>query len=159
MLTHEQFTRLAEKYIDTVFRVAFSCLRSPTEAEDIVQNVFMKLLSSDKSFESEEHIKHWLIRVAVNECKRHLRSPWRRMEPLEDYAASLPFTEPGHSELFLAVMALPQKYRVPIFLYYYEDYSTEEIASMLGRPRATVCTQLARARELLRKTLREDDEK
>lgn len=159
MLTHEQFTRLAEKYIDTVFRVAFSYLRSPTEAEDIVQNVFMKLLTADKDFESEEHIKHWLIRVTANECKRHLRSPWRRLEPLEDYAASLPFAEPGHSELFQAVMALPRKYRVPLYLYYYEDWSTEEISAMLGRPKATVCTQLARGRELLRKILREDDEK
>ena len=155
MLTKEQFTCLAQKYIDTVFRVAFSYLKSHTEAEDVTQNVFLKLLSADKDFESEEHIKHWLIRVAINECKRALLSPLRRSESIEDYADTLSFSDPEHSELFYAVMALPKKYRVPVFLYYYEDYSTGEIAAMLGRSASTVCTQLDRARDMLRKTLQE----
>lgn len=157
MFTDEQFTTLAKKYIDTVFRVALNCLKSGTDADDVTQNVFLKLWKERKPFESEEHIRNWLIRVTINECKSFLRSPWRRAENFEDYARSLSFTAPEHSELFYAVMELPSKYRVPVYLYYYEGYSTEEIASMLSIPRPTVATQLRRGRELLRKLLQEAD--
>ena len=157
MFTDEQFTCLANKYIDTVFRVALNDLRSGTEAEDVTQNVFEKLWKEKKPFLSEEHIKHWLIRVTINECKSLLRSPWRRAENFEDYAAKLSFTTPEHSELFYAVMDLPKKYRLAIYLYYYEGYSTGELAEILKIPSATVATHLRRGRELLRKNLQEVD--
>ena len=157
MLTNEQFTCLAEKYIDTVFRVALNYLRSPADAEDVTQNVFLKLLREKRSFESETHVKHWLIRVCVNECKNTVRSKWWKAESFEEYAATLAFDEPGHSDLFYAVMELPRKYRLPIYLHYYEGYSTEEMATLLGLPRGTLCTQLKRGRELLKKTLTEVD--
>lgn len=158
MLSNEQFTCLAEKYIDTVFRVAFNYLKSSTDADDVTQNVFLKLLKEKKPFESEDHVKHWLIRVTVNECKNWVRSRWWKAESFEDYAATLTFDEPGHSDLFYAVMDLPKKYRLPIYLHHYEGYSTEEAAELLNLPRGTVCTQLKRGRELLRKTLTEVDE-
>jgi len=155
MLTKEHFSCLAQKYIDTVFRVAFSWLKSRPEADDVTQTVFLKLCRADKPFESDDHIKHWLIRVTVNECKKQLISPWRRQEPIEDYANTLSFTAPEHSELFYAVMGLPKKYRIPVFLYYYEDYSTQEIADILSIPRATVATHLKRARDMLKTILQE----
>lgn len=158
MLSNEQFTCLAEKYIDTVFRVAFNYLKSSADADDVTQNVFLKLLRERKPFESETHVKHWLIRVTVNECKNLVRSKWWRAESFEDYAATLTFEEPGHSDLFYAVMALPKKYRMPIYLHHYEGYSTEEVAEILKIPRGTVCTQLMRGRELLKKTLTEVDD-
>lgn len=158
MLSNEQFTCLAEKYIDTVFRVAFNYLKSSTDADDVTQNVFLKLLKEPKPFECEDHVKHWLIRVTVNECKNWVRSKWWKAESFEDYAATLTFDEPGHSDLFYAVMDLPKKYRLPIYLHHYEGYSTEEVAELLNLPRGTVCTQLKRGRELLRKTLTEVDE-
>lgn len=158
MLTDEQFTRLMRTYMDTVFRVAFNYLKSRTEADDITQTVLLKLYRADRVFESEDHIKHWLIRVAINECKRTLLLPWRRVESIEDYAATLSFPEPEQSELFFAMMALPKKYRVVIFLHYYEDYSTEEIAGALGIPKGTVCTHLKRGRELLKEKLLEATE-
>ena len=157
MFTDEHFTCLANKYIDTVFRVALNYLRSGTEADDVTQNVFLKLWKEKKPFESEEHVRAWLIRVTINECKHVLRSPWRSAENFEDYAAKLSFVTPEHSELFYAVMDLPKKYRMPIYLYYYENYSTGEVAQILGIPRATVATHLRRGRMMLREILQEAD--
>ena len=157
MMNSEQFTRYAESYIDTVFRVAFNYLKSAADAEDITQNVFVKLLKEEKPFESEEHVKRWLIRVALNECKSLTRARWWRSESYEDYAETLTFDNPAHSDLFYAVMELPKKYRLPIYLHYYEEYSTQEIAEILKEPKNTVCAQLRRGRELLRKSLQEVD--
>ena len=150
MFTDEQFTEHARMYMDTVFRVAFNYLKSHTEADDITQNVLLKLYQTKKNFESDEHLKHWLIRVAINECKRALLSPWRKVEPIEDYAATLEFKTSEQSDLFNKVMELPEKYRVAILLYYFEEYSTEEISKLLRIPRATVGTHLKRAREKLK---------
>ena len=157
MITNEQFTLLAQKYIDMVFRLCVGCLNSRSEAEDAVQNTFLKLLTARKDFQSEEHIKHWLIRVAVNECRRALRSPWRHHGSIDDYTSALSFETPEHSELFYAVMDLPVKYRVPLFLYYYEGYSVEETAKAVGCPVSTAKTRLRRGRELLKKVLTEVD--
>ena len=100
MLTNEQFTCLAETYIDTVFRVAFNYLKSSADAEDVTQNVFLKLMKERRPFESESHVKHWLIRVTVNECKNLTRSKWWRMESFEDYAATLTFDQPERKYLW-----------------------------------------------------------
>ena len=123
MLTEEQFSYLAKKYMDMVFRLALHYTKSRSESDDITQEVLLKLYRKDKPFESEDHVRYWLIRVTVNECKRMFLSPWKRTEPIDDYAEQLAFKTPEHSELFHAVMALPQKYRVPLFLHYYEGYS------------------------------------
>ena len=155
MLDNEQFTRLAGRYIDTVFRVALNYVRNPADAEDITQNVFEKLLRERKPFDSDEHIRNWLIRVAVNECKKLLRSPWRKHEPIEDYLTAVNFDNPAHSELYRAVMNLPKKYRMAIYLHYYEGYSTQEIGQILHIPKNTVCSHLKRVRELLKKELQE----
>ena len=150
MYTNEQFTELAKTHMDTVFRVAFNYLKSRTEADDVTQNVLLKLYRNKKAFESDAHLKHWLIRVTVNECKRVLISPWRFIEQIEDYTAALSFDTPEQSELFDMVMELPAKYRVAILLYYFEGYSTEETARLLGIPKATAGTHLKRAREKLK---------
>lgn len=158
MLTNEQFTCLAQLYIDTVYRVALNYLKSPSDADDITQNVFLKLLQEKKPFDSDEHVKHWLIRVTVNECKNLVRSRWWRAESIEKYAGQLAFDNQTQSDLFHMVMALPRKYRLPIYLHYYEGYSTQEIGQMLKLPKNTVCTQLKRGRELLKESLQEVDD-
>lgn len=94
--------------MDTVFRLALHYTKSRSESDDITQEVLLKLYRTDKPFESEDHVRHWLIRVTVNECKRAFLSPWKRTEPIDDYAEQLAFKTPEHSELFHAVMALPQ---------------------------------------------------
>ena len=151
----EQFTRIARKYMDTVYRVALNYLRSPDGADDITQEVFLRLLRSNTLFETEEHTRNWLIRVTINECKRDLASRWRRVEPLEAYAEKLSFSSEENSETFRIAMRLPRKYRMVIYLHYYEGYSTAEIAQILGSKQSTVCTQLERGRKLLKNMLLE----
>ena len=154
-MTDTEFTYLTTTYMDTVFRVALSWVKNPSEAEDITQTVFLKLYREPKAFVTEAHVKHWLIRVTINECKKLFRSPFRAAENLSDYTNTLRFETAEQSELYDAVMDLPQKYRVPIFLYYYEDYSTAEISKILGIPTPTVVTRLRRGRELLKRKLQE----
>lgn len=114
MLTDERFEALAAKYIDTVYAVAFSALKNRADAEDVTQDVLIKLYRTERDFESEEHVKRWLIRVTVNQCRKVFRAPWRRTEPLEDYADRLGFEQPEDRGLFLAVMELERKYRLPV---------------------------------------------
>ena len=156
MLTNDQFTRLAQRYLDTVYRVAFNYLKSPADAEDVSQEVFIKLLNTDTAFETDEHAKYWLIRVTINECKNLVRRKWWKQESFDDYAATLSFDNAQQSELFHAVMDLPKKYRIPIYLHYYEQYTTQEIGELLRLSKGTVCSQLRRGRELLRKSYIEE---
>ena len=155
MKNNEDFTNIARRYMDTVFRLAFSYLKSRADADDVTQNVLLKLYRYDGDFQSEAHLKHWLIRVTVNECKSALRSPWRRTEDIAEYANTLALPTPEHAELLEAVMKLPPKYRAAIHLFYYEGYATAEIAELLGLPQATVRTHLARGREKLKAMLTE----
>lgn len=157
MLSDEEFSAIAEKYMDSIFRLALNYMRNRTEADDITQNVLIKLYRTEKKFQSGDHLRYWLVRVTVNECKRALVSPWRKMESIEQLREGFVFPEEGSRELFDAVMALPKKYRVPIYLYYYEDYSTEEIGRILKVPSATVRTHLRRGRQQLRDSLGGDE--
>ena len=115
-MTEQQFSPLAERYMDTVFRVAYSYLRSPADADDVTQDVLLQLYKTDKAFDDDAHVKNWLIRVTVNRCKNVLRAPWHRTEDIADYENSLSFEEPQCHELFDAVMALDRRYRVPVLL-------------------------------------------
>lgn len=158
MFTDEHFTDIARRYMDTVFRVAFSYMKSRTDADDITQNVLLKLYQYEGEFCNDDHIKHWLIRVTVNECKTAYRSIWRKTENIEDYVNSLQMPSEEHTELLETVMSLPKKYRMVIYLFYYEGYSTREIARLLGTPEATVRTHLARGRKKLKTILTEADD-
>lgn len=157
MLTNEQFTACARRYIDTVYRVALNYLKSAADADDVTQDVFLKLLQEQKDFESEQHLRSWLIRVTINHCKNLTRRHFWRQENIDDYAATIPFEDPRHSDVFEAVMALPKNYRLTIYLHYYEGYTAQEIAGLLNMPKGTVCTNLRRGRELLKETLTEVD--
>ena len=154
-MDNEQFSKAAEKYIDMVYRVAVSCLGSSGDADDVTQEVFIRLLKSKKGFESESHLKNWLIRVTVNECKRILASVWRKTEPIDGHQKEMSFSQEEDLDVYRICMSLPWKYRIVIHLYYFEGYSTAEIASLIGSVRSTVCTRLERARKLLREKLLE----
>lgn len=158
MRDHEEFTRLARTFQDTVYRVAYGYLRNPQDAEDAAQNALLKLLRSDTAFADDDHAKFWLIHVTLNECRRLAMAPWRRELPLEKLTQTLTFPSPAHSELFCQVMTLPKKYRVPVLLYYYEGYTTAEIGQMLGLSPAAVRTRLARARKKLKTMLQEQED-
>ena len=153
-MTDEAFSRAARTYGDTLFRVAYHALQNRADAEDVMQTVLLRLYESRKEFESEAHLKHWLLRVAVNESRKVLRSFWRRravsLDEQRDEAAP---EDSAQREVFEAVMALEPKYRLTIYLYYYEGYSAGEIAQLLGEKPATVSTQLSRGRQQLRTLL------
>lgn len=156
-MTDERFEAWARAYGDAIFRVAYHALGDRGEAEDVTQTVLLRLYQHAGDFEGEDHVKHWLLRVAVNESRKVLRSPWRRRTlPLEGWDGS---TEaPEESGVLEAVLALEGKYRLPVYLYYYEGYSVREAAAILGTNPSTVQTRLQRAREKLRKALTEEGE-
>ena len=124
----------------------------------MTQNVLLKLYREPKPFQSEAHVKHWLLRVTVNECRHILRAPWRREAPIDEALDGAALPDYEHVELLDAVLRLKPAYRAAICLYYYEDCSTEEIAKLLGLPRATVLTHLRRAREALKQDLTEAEQ-
>ncbi|MCQ4637089.1 sigma-70 family RNA polymerase sigma factor [Anaerovorax odorimutans] len=141
-------------YGETVARAAFTYLKNVHDAEDIAQEVFLVLLQKEPRIENEAHLKAWLLRVAANKCKNYLKSGWNRSrEPLPD---NLEYLEEKESQVLSAVLSLEIKYRVPIYLYYYEGYSMKEIAGILYSRSATIGTRLARGREQLGRILREE---
>ena len=142
---------MIEKYFDTVYRLALSQTQERHRADDVLQEVFLRYIRSDKLFESEEHIKAWLIRVTINCSKSSFTTAWnRRTVPLSE---DITFEMPEQEELYLTVAKLPKKYRAVIHLFYYEDLSVKEISDYLKIKESTVKSQLHRARELLRKKL------
>ena len=145
-----------EKYKDNIFAIGFNYFKNSIEADDVVQETFFKLARSEKDFESEEHLRNWLIRVAVNECKRVSLSSWvKKKVSLEEYTGQIDFETKEESRVFTAVMSLPKKFRQVIDLYYYEDCSAAEIADILGISRTAVTTRLLRGREKLKQDLLE----
>ena len=148
---------LMDRYKDNLFAVAFNVCKNAADADDVVQDTFIQYHTQTRQFESEQHIKAWLIRVAINRAINVTRSLWRRSSlPLEEYMESLPFETPEESTLFAQVMALPEKYRVVIHLFYYEDYPVRDIASILKVSEANVKVRLSRGRGLLKQALKEE---
>lgn len=139
---------LAEQYAGMLYRLAYARTGSRADAEDVMQEVFVRLLRARPEFRDEEHAKAWLLRVGARCAADVLRAPWRRREgPLDD---GLPAPEP--------VLALPAQYRMAVHLYYYEELSVAEIAAVLGKSEGAVKSRLFRARALLRRYLKEDDD-
>lgn len=156
--TGQELADLYHRHVDTVWRVCYSFMKNRADTEDMVQEAFLRAYYADKPFRSEEHEKAWLIVTASNLCRDALKRAWRRDEPLEDH---LELAAPGRdAQVLEAVLALPERYKTAVYLYYYEGYSLKEIASILGCPQATVRTRLARARKQLKQMLGGDlDEK
>ena len=147
---------LIEKYKNNIYAVAFNICKNKYDAEDVVQDTFIQYLSHKKDFQSEQHIRAWIIRVAINKAKNKNNLFFRRNSlPLEDYMETLTFESDESYELFEAVMKLPEKYRIVIHLFYYEDYSVQEIADILKITQTNVKVRLSRGRLSLRKTLKE----
>lgn len=146
---------LARQYAPAVYRLAYARTGSRADAEDVMQEAFLRLLKARPVFQSEAHAKAWLLRVASNCASDLFRLPWRKQEgPLEE---DLPEPErPEMGEVTAAVLSLPARYRIPIHLYYYEGFSVAEIAENIGKSEGTVKSQLFRARELLRARLKEE---
>ncbi len=149
---NEYIEETIKKYSSSMLKTAFSLLKSTADAEDAVQEAFIKLLTKAPEFENDEHRKAWLLRVTVNISKNMLKSAKRKNLPLTE---EIPYSEKS-DDVLPYVLSLDEKYRVVIHLYYYENYSIKEIAEILSLPAATVGTRLARARKMLEKSIKED---
>lgn len=154
-------SHICTKYGDRLYAAAFNILRQRQDAEDAVQEAMIRLYRTDKDFESEEHIKSWLIRVTVNVAKSMFTSFWHRNRiAYEEYMDELAFDDERDRDLMEAVLSLPAKYRIIVHLYYYEGYKTREIAEILQLSGNTVKTRLVKSRTILKTKLEgwEDDE-
>lgn len=133
---------------DRLFRTALAFVGGKADAEDAVQDAFLKLFEKHPRFETPEHETAWLMRVTVNLCKPRLRSPWRKktVPLLDDYPAQTG----AQQNILETVLSLPAKYRAVIHLFYYEGYSTKEIAEITRQKESTVRERLTRARRMLK---------
>lgn len=147
--------RVLAEYSDSIVKLCYTYTKNIHDAEDIAQETFIALIRRNEGFESNEHEKAWLLRTAVNKCKNHLKSGWlKNTVSLEDAEEQSEDFEPNESsELVEAVKKLPEKYKLPIHLFYYEGYSINDIANIIGKKPATVGTLLSRARERLKEIL------
>ena len=150
--TNDSYTEILEKHADTVFRLCLLYMRDIKDAEDIFQNVFLKLCKLKPLFNDDEHIKAWLIKVTSNECKNQLKSFWRKkVICYDEVLTSVSYA--NNKELINSVMTLPVKYRNVLYLHYFEGYKVEELAELLKINISTIKTHLKRGRELLKNQL------
>lgn len=149
----EYIETIVKTHSNSMFKAAYAVLKNRDDAEDAVQEAFIKLMEKQPEFSDNEHAKAWLLRVTINLSKNMLKASWRKNEP-ETQEAS--YTENEPDEVLFCVMKLEEHYRTVIHLYYYEGYSIKEIASILKLPSATVRTRLKRGRAKLRTMLEGD---
>ncbi len=144
----QRFLEIYSRQVDTVYRVCYSFMKNKSDAEDLVQETFLKLLSTKKTFENERYERAWLIVTASNLCKDALKKWWRKNENLDDfpYLTAEPTQEDGVLE---AVLQLPEEYKDAVYMYYYEGYTTVEMARYLNCPESTVRSRLMRAKKKL----------
>lgn len=148
---------LIDKYSNNMFGVAFNVCKNTEDAQDVIQDVFLQYYMTKKEFDDEEHIRAWLIRVTINKAKNVNLTFWKQHKvSLEDYMETLTFETNESKGLFETVMGLPEKYRIVIHLFYYEDYSINEIAKILKVSVSNVKVRLSRARVMLKEKLQED---
>ena len=154
MQSEQKVNHAIETYADMIKRICFYHLKNPVDTEDVFQNVFLKYMMHDEPFFDDEHEKAWLIRVAINACKDHLRSFFRRntvpLEQICEMAAAIP---EDHREVLEAVLSLPDRYKDAVYLYYYEGYTASEIGRLLGKKENTVYSLLSRGRGILKEKL------
>lgn len=145
-----------DRFSTDVFRMAYARTGNKSDAEDITQDTFIKYMKETKAFVDENHVKAWLLRVAINSSKNLVNSAWHRKNTSMDAADLMSTQIEDQSEVYNAVLKLPEKYRVVVHLYYFEGYSVEEIATMLSAKESTVKSWMRRARMKLKDMLKEE---
>lgn len=155
--TDEEITRIYEKYVDTVYRVCFMMLKNTSETEDATQNVFIKFMRDNTEFKTDEHLKAWFIVTAQNECKNMLKHWFRsKRDNMDDIPEASYVDDDSKKDLWEKVFSLDEKFRLPIYLYYYEGYSTSEISEILKTKHSTIRTYMSKGREKLKLLLEEE---
>lgn len=153
--TDEELSRIYYRHVKTVYRVCFMHMKNRYDTEDMVQNTFLRLMKDKTEFLSEDHEKAWLIRTATNLCRDHYRHWWNKTVAIDEAEAAeeQPFVI---DEVLEKVLALPSKYKTAIYLYYYEGYSTLEIAGILKKKPSTVRSYLHSGRKILKMEMEGD---
>ena len=151
--TNKEILEIYDRHADTVYRVCFAYMKNAPEAEDMTQETFLRLISHEKPFENQRHEKAWLIVTASNLCKDALKKWWRYSENIDDYTYLAQESPETGSEVLDAILALPPDYKDAVYMYYYEGFSTVEIARHLNCPESTVRSRLSRARKQLQTML------
>lgn len=152
-----QARRLVDSYADMILRISYQYLKQTCDGEDICQTVFLKYITGNMTFSSAAHEKAWIIRTAINACKDQVKSAWFRRTVALDDATAIPAPAVPDSWLLDAMKALPEKYRLSLYLYYYEEYSTREIGELMGVSEATAAQYLSRGRRKLRSLITDDE--
>jgi len=147
---------VVEKYSDTLMQIVFQRTFNKSDSEDIIQDVFIKLIKSINKIKDEEHLKYWLIRVTINLCNDYNKNFWNKNTTVLDEELS-GFDE-EESAILKEINKLKPKYRDVIYLYYYQGYKIKEISLILKMKENTVSSNLARAREKLKINLEEGGE-
>ena len=157
-LTEKDIENLVEKYGDMVLRISCTYLKDKADAEDVLQDLFLQIVDKKPVFHDEKHEKFWIVRATINLCKNRLKLFWSRNRCSMDELSETPSYDKYSTDtaVFNAVMALSRKYRIVIYMFYYEGYSTEEIAKLTGKNGATVRSLLHRARKQLQEKLKEE---
>ena len=151
--TGKDIAEIYNRQVNTVYRICFSFMKNTADTEDMVQETFLRLLSSGIGFVSEEHEKAWLIVTASNLCRDTLKKWWRRTEDIDDPSLNLKQPPFEIDEVLDTILKLPEDQKCAVYMYYYEGYSTAEIAAYLRCPHATVRSRLSRARKTLKTKL------
>ena len=162
--SHKEIEEILNTYGDTIYRMAYTQVKSRTSADDIYQDVCVKILKQKRKIEPKEHLKAWLLRTTINCCKDYWKSAWVQKiswntdskESLENLGYGYMESETGY--VTECVLKLSEKYRMVIHLYYYEGYSQKEIAELLGKKENTIASQLSRGKALLKIELEKDKE-
>lgn len=158
-----EYNSCVDKYLKMVYRISFHYFGNREDAEDVSQDVFLKLYSHNTKFESEEELKAWLIRVTTNTCHSYFRNPFRKRKTEIDEKEIENIVGSSSSEQEIinrkvvmdAAMSLPERYRIVVYLYYYEEYSICQISNTLNIKETTIQTRLSRAREKLKSVLKD----
>lgn len=158
LCTNDFITDAVNAYSDTIYKVAFNITKNKQDAFDVCQEVFLRLVKNGNNFNDCEHLKAWLLRVAVNCAKSNCTKAYRRSTVvLNEVSGQCTENCSDRLELFDAVMRLSDKYRTVIHLYYYEDLSVAQIAEICSISETAVRSRLARGRSKLKKILSEEN--
>lgn len=157
-MERQEAARLAERFGPAVYRLAYARTGNAADAEDVTQDVFLRLLTKAPAFSDDDHARAWLLRVTANRSNDLFRSPWQRRVPLEELQEESAPAQDNPGETVAAVLALPPKLRVVVHLFYYEELSVAQIAKLLKMREGAVKTRLSRARAILRRNMLEGGE-
>ena len=159
LYTNDETIEIYNRNVNTVYKICLMYLKNIPDAEDAVQNIFLKLIYGNYRFENLEHEKAWLILTSQNHCKNILKHWWKKQRVDIDNISEISYEENNtFDDIWKQILLLPNKYKIVIYLYYYEGYSTEEISEILNIKSPTIRSQLSTARKKLKIILEEDIE-